>query len=453
MFTIVIAGRPNVGKSTLFNRLAGRRLALVDDRPGLTRDRREAEIEIAGRPARLMDTAGLEEADPDTVAARMRAQSETAIALADVVVFLIDARAGVTPSDQSFAELVRRSGKPVILVANKAEGRRSDAGVYEAFSLGLGTPLAVSAEHGQGVSELLSTLAEIHDRLCQAEGKGEAGEGAEDVGPQEGRALRIAVIGRPNAGKSTLINGLLGEERLITGPEAGLTRDSIAVETVWQGRALRLFDTAGLRKKARIKDRAEHLSVQDALRAIRFAEVVVLLLDAQHPFEKQDLALADLVAQEGRALVIGLNKWDLVTDGQRRLQALRAQAERLLPQLRGVPLVTLAARERRGFGRLMRAVFDVHELWNRRVSTARLNRFLAEVEGRHTPPAIGGRPIRLRFMTQANARPPTFILFCSRPKELPASYQRYIINALRTAFDLPGVPIRLHLRKGDNPYA
>ncbi len=449
MFTIAIAGRPNVGKSTLFNRLAGKRLALVDDQPGLTRDRREAEMRLGDGRVRIVDTAGLEEASAGSIADRMRAQSEAAIGEADLILFVIDARVGVTPSDERFAEVIRRTNRPVIVIANKAEGQKGTSGFYEAFALGLGEPVAVSAEHGDGIGELLAQLAvyveEAGYHSVPATENEETNAAAE-------KALKIAIIGRPNVGKSTLVNYLLGEDRMITGPEAGLTRDAIASDLLWQGRAVRLFDTAGLRKKSRISQKAEQLSVGDALRAIRFAEVVVLLLDAQCPFEKQDLALADLVVEEGRALVIGVNKWDLVDHKQAMLKSLKEKAERLLPQIRGVPLVTLSAEQGSGARRLMKAVFDLETLWNSRVPTAKLNAFLADMEARHTPPAVKGRPIRLRYMTQVSSRPPTFVLFCSRPKELPVSYQRYLINGLREAFNLPGVPIRLHLRKPHNPY-
>ncbi|RME98390.1 MAG: ribosome biogenesis GTPase Der [Alphaproteobacteria bacterium] len=440
---IAIIGRPNVGKSTLFNRLAGRRLALVDKMPGLTRDRREADTEIGGHSVRIIDTAGLEEGEEGSLSARMRAQSEAALDEADLVLFVIDARTGIVPPDQAFAERVRASGKPVILVANKCEGRAGEGGYYDAFSLGLGEPVAISAEHGEGMGELLSAIAEACSRHA-----GDA-EGQEE---ESAAGLRIAVVGRPNAGKSTLVNALLGEERMITGPEAGITRDSVATALTWEGRALQLHDTAGLRRKARIREAAEKLSVGDALKAIRFAEVVILVIDALHPFEKQDLQIASLVVEEGRALVIALNKWDLVKDKKNVRKRLEAECERLLPQVRGVPLVPVSALRGQGLGRLMEAVFRMHEIWNRRIPTAALNRWLEEAVARHTPPAVSGRRIRLRFMTQPHARPPTFVVFCSRPEKLPEAYRRYLINGLREAFDMPGVPIRLTLRKGKNPY-
>ena len=450
-FTVAIVGRPNVGKSTLFNRLAGKRLALVDDQPGLTRDRRDADVTIEGCPMTLVDTAGLESGD-EGLTARMRMQTEAAIEQADIVLFIVDARVGVTPADEIFADLVRKHGKSVVLAANKAEGRAAEPGFYEAYSLGLGEPLAIFAEHGLGIGDVTEAIAELYRKARE--------EAANDAAPEEGEPdeegvypLRIAIAGRPNVGKSTLVNALLGEERMITGPEAGITRDAIASEIVWGTRRLRVFDTAGLRRKARIEARAEILSVGDTLKAIKFAEVVVLLLDAEQPFEKQDLQIADLVAQEGRALVIAVNKWDLVTEKQARLAELREMCGRLLPQVKGVSLVTLSAKSGKGVDRLMDAVLAADEVWNRRLPTAKLNDWLASMVDAHPPPAVGGRRLKIRYMTQANARPPTFVAFCSQPKALPDSYVRYLVNGLREAFDLPGVPIRFNLRKGQNPYA
>jgi GTP-binding protein len=447
-FTIAIVGRPNVGKSTLFNRLAGKRLALVDDQPGLTRDRREAETTLGAYAVTLIDTAGLEPGDQG-LTPRMRQQTEAAIAQTDVVVFLIDVRAGVVSADEMLAELVRGSGKPVILAANKCEGRAAEGGLYEAYELGLGEPLAISAEHGTGVGE----LSEAIQQACKEASGGavEAEAAQEEV---EGvRPLRIAIVGRPNVGKSTLVNALLGEERMITGPEAGITRDSIASPLSFEGRPLLLFDTAGLRRKMRVEGRAEELSVGDALKAIRFAEVVVLLVDAEQPFEKQDLQIADLIAQEGRALVIAVNKWDLVRDSEKRLKELRETCQRLLPQVKGVALVPVSALGGTGLDRLMQSVVEVDRLWNIRLPTHALNQWLHAAIEAHSPPAVSGRRVKLRYVTQANARPPTFVVFCSRPKALPESYVRYLVNALRESFDMPGVPIRLHLRKGGNPYA
>ena len=444
-FTVAIVGRPNVGKSTLFNRLAGRRLALVDDQPGLTRDRRETEVELGGCTITLVDTAGLESGD-EGLTARMRQQTEAAVAQADLVLFLIDARTGVTAADEIFGDLVRSAGKPVVLAANKSEGRAAEPGFYEAFSLGLGEPLAISAEHGLGIGEVIDAIGQA------VEARGEMEPGAEETDERTFK-LRLAVVGRPNVGKSTLVNALLGEERMITGPEAGITRDAIASEIEWKGRPLRVFDTAGLRRKARVEGKAETLSVGDTLRAIRFAEIVVLLLDAEQPFEKQDLQIANLIAQEGRALVIAVNKWDLVRDRQQRLAELREMCQRLLPQVKGVSLVTVSAKSGKGVDKLMDAVLAADEVWNKRLPTHALNDWLGAAVDAHPPPAPSGRRIKIRYMTQANARPPTFVAFCSLPKALPESYVRYLVNGLRETFDLPGVPIRFNLRKGKNPYA
>ena len=448
-FTIAIVGRPNVGKSTLFNRLAGKRLALVDDQPGLTRDRREADAELGTTVVRLIDTAGLEHGDQG-LTARMRDQTVAAIKQADLVVFLIDARAGVVAADEIFAETVRASGKLVILAANKCEGRAAEPGLYEAFSLGLGEPLPISAEHDLGIGD----LSEVIEQAAHAQREGaEIAKGHAEEEEGAAHPLRIAVVGRPNVGKSTLVNTILGEERLITGPEAGITRDAIAVDLERQGRALRLFDTAGLRRKMRVEGTAEELSVGDTLRAIRFAEVVVLLLDAERPFEKQDLQVADLIVEEGRALVIAVNKWDVVRAPQARLAELRETCERLLPQIKGVAFVPVSALTGKGVDNLMGAVLAADEVWNKRLPTHALNQWLREAVETHSPPAVSGRRSKLRYITESNARPPTFVLFCSRPKALPDSYVRYLVNSLRETFDLPGVPIRLHLRKGENPYA
>ncbi|HEY7549589.1 MAG TPA: ribosome biogenesis GTPase Der [Hyphomicrobiaceae bacterium] len=447
---VAIVGRPNVGKSTLFNRLTARRSALVSDTPGLTRDRREGEALLAGRTVTLVDTAGLEEAAPASIAGRMRVQSEAAIAKADLVLFVLDARSGVVPVDAAFAQAVREAGRPVVLVANKSEGRAGADGFYEAFRLGLGEPVAISAEHGEGIGELVETLLAALG-LEPADKRGSDGDaGAEPDG--SARPIRVAIVGRPNSGKSTLVNTLLGEERMITGPEPGLTRDAVATDFLWGGRPVRLFDTAGLRRKARITETAEKLSASDSVRAIRFAEVVVVLADAQNPLEHQDLTIADLVEEEGRAMVVAVNKWDLVADKQRTLKDLRETLAVRLAQVPGVPLVTLSALSGRGLDRLEAAVFQAYERWNRRVPTPDLNRWLKDAVDRHTPPAARGRRIRLRYMTQPSARPPTFIAFCSQPEALPKAYLRYLTNSLRDTFDLPGVPIRLKLRKGENPY-
>ena len=440
---VAIVGRPNVGKSTLFNRLVGRKLALVDDQPGVTRDRREGEARIGDLDFIAIEAAGLDEAAPESLAGRMRAQTEAAVRAADLSLFLIDARAGITPLDAYFADMLRTIGKPVVLVANKAEGKAGESGVLESFSLGLGDPIAISAEHGEGMADLRDALA-AHAGIEDGEGE-EAGEEAD-------RAIRVAVVGRPNAGKSTLINRMIGEERLLTGPEAGITRDSISVDWFWRERRFRLFDTAGLRRKARVEGKLEKLAVGDTLRAIRFAEVVVLVLDATEAFEKQDLQIADLVEREGRGLVIAIDKWDLIDERQRAFADLRERAERLLPQVRGVPLVPVSGLTGEGIDRLVEQVVYVHDVWNRRLPTAKLNRWLGDMVERHPPPAVSGRRIKLRYLTQAKARPPSFVAFCSRPEALPEAYKRYLVNAIREDFKLPGVPIRLMLRKGDNPF-
>lgn len=450
--TIAIVGRPNVGKSTLFNRLVGKKLALVDDQPGVTRDRREGEASLGHLRFTVIDTAGLEEAERDSLAARMRAQTQTAIEQADVVLFMIDARLGLTPMDHNFAELVRRSGKPVILLANKAEGNKGRDGVFEAYSLGLGDPVPFSAEHGEGTADLLEALAPYIADEPDDEDEAEEAETAPGEEDDPNRPLRVTIIGRPNAGKSTLVNRMIGEERLLTGPEAGITRDTISVEWEWRGRPVKLFDTAGMRKRARIDEKLEKLAVADSLRAIRFAEVVVVLLDSTIPFEKQDLTLVDLSEREGRAVVIGLNKWDLVADKQGLLAELKEKAHHLLAQVRGVEIVPLSGLAGEGLDRLMQAVFRAYEVWNRRVSTAKINRWLEGVLSAHPPPAVAGRRIKIRYMTQPKARPPTFALFGNQLEHLPVSYLRYLTNNLREAFELPGTPIRLHTRGGRNPY-
>jgi GTP-binding protein len=445
---IAIIGRPNVGKSTLFNRLTGGRTALVSDVPGLTRDRREGEADLAGNPVTIVDTAGLEQAKRGSIAERMRQQSEAALAAADLVLFVIDAREGITSDDKSFGKLVRSSGRPIVLVANKSEGRAAEEGFYAAFELGFGEPVAVSAEHGEGLSDLeAEMLAALGLKPVY-----ETDEKAEEA-RATARPIRVAIVGRPNAGKSTLVNSFLGEDRMITGPEPGLTRDSVSSDLEWSDRKVRLFDTAGLRRKAKITETAEKLSASDAIRAIRFAEVVVLLIDAERPLEHQDLTIGDLVTEEGRALVIAINKWDLVEDKQKLLKELRETLGYRLAQVPGVALVPLSALSGRGIERLSTAVLEAYDLWNRRVSTPDLNRWLQEALGRHSPPAVSGRRIKIRYITQPSARPPTFVAFCSRPDDLPQSYIRYLTNSLRDAFKLPGVPLRLNLRKGDNPFA
>jgi GTP-binding protein len=442
-FTVAIVGRPNVGKSTLFNRLVGKRLALVDDTPGVTRDRREAQAHLGNLAFRVIDTAGFEDAAPETLPGRMRGQTQAALADADFVLFVVDARAGVLPDDRAFADLVRKAGKPALLIANKSEGRAGEAGAYEAYSLGLGEPLELSAEHGEGMVDLYAAL--------RAAMPGEAAPPTEEV-PQAQRSIRVAVVGRPNVGKSTLVNRLLGEERLLTGPEAGITRDAIAVDLVWQGRPFQVYDTAGMRRRARIEDKLEKLSVGDVLEAIRFAEVVVVLMDAQAAFEEQDLRLADLVEREGRALVLGFNKWDLKDDAA-ALRRLRSEADHWLPQVKGVPVVALSGLTGQGLDRLMQAIVDIYAVWNKRVPTNPLNRWLNHMLAAHPPPAVSGRRLKLNYITQPKARPPSFVIFCTRADAVPEAYQRYLVNGLRDEFNLPGTPIRLTLREKANPYA
>ena len=452
-YTVAIIGRPNVGKSTIFNRFAGKRLALVDDMPGLTRDRKETRVRIGAHDIVLTDTAGLEDAEAGSIAARMTEQSELAIAESDLIIFVIDARSELTAADRSIANLIRTSGRPFILAANKCEGSAADHGYYGAFELGLGEALAISAEHNLGFSDLISEVSRHLDELGEREGGGLGDEIDQEAGERGSRPLKLAIAGRPNAGKSTLANALLGEERMITGPEAGLTRDAIAADFAWKGKKVRLYDTAGLRRKARITARPETLAVGDALRAIRFAEVVVLLLDADVPFEKQDLTIADLVEREGRGLVFAVNKWDLVADPQSRLAELKKAAERMLPQLAGAPVVPVSALSGQGLDKLMQAAFKVYEAWNKRIPTAELNRWFGDALERHQPPAVSGRRIKLRYITQANARPPTFIIFSSRPEALPDSYLRYLVNDLKKNFGLGPTSVRLHVRKTKNPYA
>jgi GTPase len=442
-FSVAILGRPNVGKSTLFNRLVGRRSALVDDTPGVTRDRREGSARIADLEFCAIDTAGLEEAAPASFAGRVQAQTGRALAGAGVALFVIDARSGVTPADRHFALWLRQTGKPVILVANKAEGRAGLTGIGEAFGLGLGDPVPISAEHGEG-------LALLYERLLPF-ARGPALENAGDTSPR--RPLQLAIIGRPNVGKSTLVNRLIGEERLLAGPEAGITRDAIAIDWDWLGRPIRLVDTAGLRRAARIAGKLEKLSAADSLRALRFAEIAILVLDATQPLERQDLAIARRIEEEGRALVLAATKWDLVTAPAPVLQRLRERAALGLAQIAGVAIEPVSGKSGQGLPALMAAVFTAAAAWNRRVATGELNRWLAQMQERHAPPLVAGRRLRLRYMTQVNTRPPSFALFVSKPGELPDAYRRYLVNALRRDFDLPGTPIRLMLRQGRNPYA
>jgi GTPase len=443
---VVIAGRPNVGKSTLFNRLAGRRLALVADTPGVTRDRKEAEALLRGRQVRLVDTAGLEEAAPESLAGRMREGAGLATAAADLVVFVVDARAGVTPADRHFAQWLRRQGRPVLLVANKAEGRSTRSSVLDAFELGLGEPLAVSAEHGEGISELMS---EIADRL-PAEPPPEPSPAARE---RDDKPLKLAIVGRPNAGKSTLLNRLLGEERMLTGPEPGLTRDAVTVVLADRDGPIELVDTAGLRRKARIETPLEKLSVGAAIGALKLAEVVVLVVDATEGLHDQDLQIGQLIEREGRACVIALSKWDAVADRQATRRAVAERLEASLAQVRGIEVVALSALTGAGMERLLPAVRRAHAVWNTRLPTAGLNRWFEQALDRHPPPLVSGRRLKLRYVTQAKARPPTFVAFGTRAERVPEDYQRYLINSLREAFDLPGTPIRLQLRGTKNPYA
>ena len=446
---VALVGRPNVGKSTLFNRLVGKRLALVDDTPGVTRDRREGLAKIGDLEFTVIDTPGLEEAPEAALEGRMRQQTDIAIAEAAICLFIIDARAGVTPLDQSFAKILRASDKPVILLANKSESNASEAGIYDAYGLGIGDPIPVSAEHGEGMGDLFNAI-EPHLAAMEAEDE-------EPIAWDDPlKPLRVAIVGRPNAGKSTLVNRIIGEDRLLTGPEAGITRDAISVEWKWEGRdrdwPVKLFDTAGMRKKAKVQSKLEKLSVGDALRAIKFAEVVVLLLDAETPFEKQDLQIADLALREGRALVIAINKWDLIDDKDGEIKKMRERAERLLPQAPGAPIIPLSAKTGGGLNRLMPAVTKVYVDWNARVKTSDLNDWLLEAVSRHSPPAVSGRRIKIRYIAQTKTRPPTFVAQCSRAEAVPEAYRRYLVNGIRDAFDIKAVPIRLILKKQDNPY-
>ncbi|WP_137045118.1 ribosome biogenesis GTPase Der [Pseudolabrys sp. FHR47] len=443
-FTVAIVGRPNVGKSTLFNRLVGRRVALVDDQPGVTRDRREGEARLGDLDFTVIDTAGFEQAGAETLPGRMRAQTETAIAQADAVFFVMDARAGVLPDDRAFASLVRKSGKPAVLIVNKMEGRAGESGRLEAYSLGLGEPVPLSAEHNEGLPDLYSALRE-----ALPEKTAEAIEKVDDDGEHP---IRVAIVGRPNAGKSTLINRLIGEERLLTSPEAGTTRDSIAVDLEWHGHQFRLHDTAGLRRRSRIDEKIEKLSVGETLNAVRFAEVVVVLLDVDNAFEEQDQKIADLIESEGRAVVIGVNKWDLKDRNPGDISKLREKAREKLMQLPDVPLVAVSALTGEGLDRLMQAIIDAHAVWNKRIPTSALNRWFEDATSAHPPPAVSGRRLRLNYITQVTSRPPTFVVFCTRADAVPDAYKRYLVNSLREAFELPGTPIRLMLREKANPY-
>jgi GTP-binding protein len=465
-FTLAVIGRPNVGKSTLFNRLVGRRLAIVDDTPGVTRDRREGEASISDLEFRILDTAGLEDATDDSIESRMRMQTEQAVAAADVALLLIDGRAGVTPTDSHFAQWLRAQNTPVILAVNKCEGKQAEAGIYEAYRLGLGDPIPLSAEHGLGLEELYDALVPFREKAQAEVDRAKAQAAHDDDAPLADSGeedddeailsspLQLAIVGRPNAGKSTLVNRLLGEERMLTGPEAGITRDAIASSWTWQDREIRLVDTAGLRKQARVDEKLEYLAVNDTFRAIQYAQVVVLVIDAEQPLERQDLTIARKVVEEGRALIIAVNKWDTVRDKTAAMDQIKARLQTSLQQIRGVPVVTMSALTGRGTDKLLPTVLKIFDLWNTRVPTGALNRWLSRMLEAHPPPmGSHGKRLTVRYVTQAKSRPPTFYLFSSTAVKLPESYLRYLANGLRDDFGLDGIPLRIHTRSGKNPYA
>ena len=443
--TVAIIGRPNVGKSTLFNRLVGKKLALVDDRPGVTRDRREGEATLLGLDFRIIDTAGFETDDPQTLPGRMRKQTEAAVEEADAALFLFDARAGVTPLDEEVAAWLRGSDTPIILMGNKAEGKAAEPGLMEAYALGLGDPIPFSAEHGEGLVDLFEALRPHIERDEEEYEEEEDGEGAN--GP-----LKLAIVGRPNAGKSTLVNQMLGEDRMITGPEAGITRDSISIDWEWQGHPVRLIDTAGLRRRAKVEDKLERLSAADTQRAIDFAEVVVLLLDATRGLEAQDLRIASQVIDEGRALIIAVSKWDVAENAPQLFQGIRTALDEGLAQVKGLPLITVSGFTGRGVDQLLQAAFDTREAWSRRVGTGELNRWFERAVEANPPPAPGGKRIKLRYLTQARTRPPTFVLFGTRVDQLPESYRRYLVNGIRRELGFGAVPVRMNLRAPKNPF-
>ena len=442
--TVAIVGRPNVGKSTLFNRLVGKRLALVDDRPGVTRDRREGEAKLLGLDFRVIDTAGFEDEDPQTLPGRMRQQTEAAVREADAALFMIDGREGVTPLDEEIARWLRAESTPVVVVANKAEGRSGQEGAYEAYRLGLGDPIAISAEHGEGVADLFAALQPL------VEIEGAEPEDVDEEDPD--RPLSLAIVGRPNAGKSTLVNQMLGHDRMITGPEAGITRDSIAINWEWNGRAVKLVDTAGLRKRAKIEDKLEKLSAADTRRAIEYAEVVVLLLDATRGLEAQDLKIASQVIDEGRALILALNKWDVAENASSLFNGVKAALAEGLAQLRDVPLLTVSAKTGKGIDTVLEVAFDLREQWTRRIPTGELNRWFEDAIDTNPPPSPKGQRIKLRYITQVKTRPPTFVVFGNRTDELPESYRRYLLNAMRRDLKLGPVPLRLEFRGRTNPF-